>query len=247
MKKIFTLIELLVVIAIIAILAAMLLPALNAARSKAHQANCLSSQKQIVQFHIFYNDENNGFFVRWKADAVGADPIAYGGWVTVFKRSYKPGEKLFFCYGAAAKINYYNAQKKLSTGEDGANRYIPIGYNMRHIGSSARYVTTTPALDSSPVKISQLRNPGMTILTADTGRANLQYQAGAFTVDDYKSGFEEADQRPHNGSLNMGYADGHGGSMTIPLGADPYQEQFLHQTSGKNSRWKISNFGAAGY
>ncbi len=60
-KKVFTLIELLVVIAIIAILAAILLPALNKARARAHTVKCAGNLKQISYAFNAYCEQYNNY------------------------------------------------------------------------------------------------------------------------------------------------------------------------------------------
>ncbi len=71
----FTIVELLVVIAIIVILAAMLLPALNKARSKAEAAHCVGNLKQLFTgLHAYGEDYQNHYPMYYNGSGkLGAD------------------------------------------------------------------------------------------------------------------------------------------------------------------------------
>ena len=71
----FTIVELLVVIAIIVILAAILLPALNSARAKAHTISCTSQIKQLM-FQQYSNDFG-GTLMRQSCKVLESDSIPY--------------------------------------------------------------------------------------------------------------------------------------------------------------------------
>ncbi len=187
-KTEFTLIELLITIAIIAILAAMLLPALQSARSKARTINCLSLQRQLSLSLIQYMSNYDGFIPAKSGTGVtGSNPF----WYTNLQSKQVEG----FTSPKTAICPSYRA---VNPSADSANTYaVPVSSYYDNYMPMARFTSNTSRI----------------MMLAEGYR--LPWTMPFSTIDAGQSTYHGSLSMFHGKIGNIIFLDGHGGGLTL--------------------------------
>ncbi len=226
-SKNFTLIELLVVIGIIAILAALLLPALNNARSRAKDSKCLSNFKQMGTNMFMYCDDNESSFPLANGNIyAGKGKWQDGLYAYVNRTRYNiTSDRDWIHYddrgGATSKNRPFGIFECPSSPYTGAKQY----YGSRHYGINS-YISQDTWSDANRAayttrKLEKRKYPSSQAMLFDIDKngswcavsAHQRDMMSANVSGGYEVGFDAAAGRAlrhgTNRAANMVFIDGH--------------------------------------
>lgn len=215
----FTLIELLVVIAIIAILAAILFPVFAKAREKARQAACASNLKQLAIAIHMYVDDYDGL-LPWTG-GLSRNPslqltAAYGGRsdgveLTDLVQPYVKNSQIWFCPSVSRTLRAHLAPADVAH---------PSGWTYQDIGTTYIWLAFTQHFETGSPDPAMTK-PGLVLagklidIAIDSARAPLIWDDPCCNTPGV---LESWWQLPHNGGINVAYADGHVKWTSVPRG-----------------------------
>ncbi len=216
-RRYFSLVELLVVIAVIGILSGLLLPALNAARNRAHTISCMGSVKQIGQAYFSYVSDWN------MTPAVSKSGVRWIDCLVPYlaEKSERSSGNVFVC-----PADRRPDDKKVVYGTSDVNK---LSYGINQCYPSNRE-SETPILWNG-IGANQIRKPSEFITIADAGSYYIGTTVaapffGTLNGEPYvDGGYCKYLSFRHGGrtrDFNAAFADGHAASLKFDATPDRY-------------------------